>query len=264
MKTLPAEGNPAGDKPLHAFPLSEPPRKVRVVEEIGGPPPRPPLGRVVRDSPEISFRCGVGHHSLGHHLNNRITPVETDLTRLFKLRAAVGRFGEMDKAGWWNTEGVLGSRGAAVYKRGLPWTHFLARVRVVVSVARERSNTIYPSPGAATLWNLPPALERALSFQERAWAIHRAFEQGWREFESELANSLGEDLVSFLTDLGLVKPGLAEKLASLSLAAGGRGVEVPGPLSDEAIQLLALAHSRGGERNLIVPFIADASETADG
>lgn len=54
-----------------------------------------------------------------------------DLQRLFRLRAVAGLFGEMDRAGWWNTPGVLGARGAAVYKRGLPETHFLARVRVV-------------------------------------------------------------------------------------------------------------------------------------
>ena len=95
-----------------------------------------------------------------------------DLSRLFKLRAAVGRFGEMDCAGWWNTHGVLGARGAAVYERGLPRTHFLARVRVVSSIAEERSNSVYPAPGVATLWSLPAALERALSFQERAWATN--------------------------------------------------------------------------------------------
>ena len=56
-------------------------------------------------------------------------PVESTihLSRLFKLRAAVGRYGEMDAAGWWNTQGVLGARGAAVYKRGLPRTHLCTR-----------------------------------------------------------------------------------------------------------------------------------------
>src|SRR5688572_30271283 len=94
-----------------------------------------------------------------------------DLEHLFRLRAAVGRFGEMDAAGWWNTHGVLGVRGAAVYKRGLPQTHFIARVRVVTAVAADRSRTVYPAEGAATLWSLPPDVERSLSFQERSWAI---------------------------------------------------------------------------------------------
>src|SRR5690606_37035573 len=81
---------------------------------------------------------------------SRAHVVAIDLERLFRLRAAVGRFGEMDRAGWWNTQGVLGARGAAVYKRGLPETHFFARVRVVTAVAADRSRTVYPAGGVAT------------------------------------------------------------------------------------------------------------------
>ena len=34
------------------------------------------------------------------------------LDRLLKLRLVVARHGEMDRAGWWNTNGMLGRHGA--------------------------------------------------------------------------------------------------------------------------------------------------------
>ena len=189
--------------------------------------------------------------------------MDIDLDLLFKLRAAVGRFGEMDSAGWWNTQGVLGARGRAVYKRGLPQTHFLARVRVVSSVADERSRSLYPAPGVATLWSLPPAMERALSFQQCAWATDGVQEER-TEFDKTLASPPSSDLAAWLADLGLVEPDVARRVASFAPVPGGRGIPVPGPISNEAIQLLAAGHSRGGPKDLIVPFIKDGLEGALG
>ena len=188
-------------------------------------------------------------------------PVELtiDLNRLFKLRAAVGRYGEMDAAGWWNTQGVLGSRGASVYKRSLPRTHLFARVRLVTHVARSRSNTIYPAPGVATLWSLPAELERGLSFQERVWATNSS-EGEWAEFEAAVASPPDDDLGGWLTSLDLLEPELAERGSVLPLAPGENGVEVPGPVTDEAIQLLSAAHARGAQKNLVVPFIPGGLE----
>jgi hypothetical protein len=183
-----------------------------------------------------------------------------DIPRLFKLRAAVGRFGEMDGAGWWNTQGVLGPRGAVVYKRGLPRTHFLARVRVVATVAAERSRTIYPSPGVATLWSLPPAIERALSFRERAWATNGS-DTEWAEFEVAIVSPPTGDLSGWLVTLGLVDQVVEEQVAALASAPGGKGVTVPGPVDDKAIQLLAAGHGRGAPRELVVPFVQDGLES---
>lgn len=211
----------------------------------------------------LKMLCSREHPPTDAHreLNSLATDfaVVIDLERLLRLRAAVGRFGEMDCAGWWNTQGVLGARGKAVYKRGLPQTHFLARVRVVSSVAEERSRSVYPAPGVATLWSLPPALERALSFQERAWATTGAEGDRWAEFEAALT-SPSDDLLGWLAGLGLVAPGTAGKVASLAEAPGGKGIAVPGPVNDEAAQLLAAAHSRGGPKNLAVPFIEGGLE----
>ena len=50
----------------------------------------------------------------------RLDPGVIDFKRLFKLRLVVARHGEMDAARWWNTQGMLGRRGALVLKRGFP------------------------------------------------------------------------------------------------------------------------------------------------
>ena len=187
-------------------------------------------------------------------------PPNLDLKRLYKQRAAVGRFGEMDAAGWWNTQGVLGSRGAAVYRRGLPRTHFFARVRVVTAVAKERSASVYPAPGIATLWHLPPDLERSLSFEERSWATNGNNGEPWSAFEAAIAAPPADGLVEWLEDLGLFDANLGESLAKLPLAPGDKGVEVPAPITETTLQLLAAAHGRGTSRNLVVPFVEDGLE----
>ena len=45
-----------------------------------------------------------------------------DLDRLLQLRLVVGRHVEMDRAGWWNTRGMLGRYGRMALSRGLPRT----------------------------------------------------------------------------------------------------------------------------------------------
>ncbi|WP_437907578.1 BrxE family protein [Sorangium sp. So ce327] len=49
-----------------------------------------------------------------------MTGAALDLDRLLKFRLLVARFGEMDLAKWWNTEGQLGRLGSAALRRGLP------------------------------------------------------------------------------------------------------------------------------------------------
>jgi hypothetical protein len=186
-----------------------------------------------------------------------------DIENLFKLRAAVGRYGEMDAAGWWNTQGVLGPRGTALYKRGLPRTHLFARVRLVTNVARVRSATIYPAPGIATLWSLPAMLERSLAFEERGWTANGKPADEWADFEGRLAPPPEEDLAGWLASLGLGNPAVNQDVEKLELAPGGKGVEVSGPLDNASIQLLAAAHSRGSPRNLVVPFIPGGLEAAE-
>jgi hypothetical protein len=88
-----------------------------------------------------------------------------DLDHLLKLRLIVARHGEMDRAKWWNTNGMLGSLGAMALQRGFPRTHLFAQARAVFSVASARSQEIFDPPGAVTLWALPPDIED--EFDER-------------------------------------------------------------------------------------------------
>jgi len=45
------------------------------------------------------------------HAGSRVDRWTIDLDRLLKLRLVVARHGEMDRAGWWNTNGMLGRYG---------------------------------------------------------------------------------------------------------------------------------------------------------
>jgi hypothetical protein len=92
-----------------------------------------------------------------------MTAPTIDFERLFKLRLVVARQGEMDVARWWNTQGILGRRGAVVLKRGFPTTHRFAQARIVFEVAKSRCRELFEPPGCMTLWSLPAELEEQFS-----------------------------------------------------------------------------------------------------
>ena len=79
-----------------------------------------------------------------------------------------------------------------------------------------------------------------------------------------MASPPNDDLGGWLTSLDLLEPELAERGSVLPLAPGEKGVEVPGPVTDEAIQLLSAAHARGAQKNLVVPFIPGGVEITGG
>ncbi len=98
-----------------------------------------------------------------------------DLDRLLRLRLVVARFGEMDLARWWNTNGMLGHQGTVVLKRGFPVTHYFAQARVVFAVARSRCHELFHLPGSMTLWDLPVHVEDAYEDRWHTWLD----ETGW-------------------------------------------------------------------------------------
>jgi len=69
--------------------------------------------------------------------------VNIDLNHFLKLRLVVARFGDMDGAGWWNTQGILGTAGRSVLSRGFPTTHRFAQARIVCSVAAARCAAVF-------------------------------------------------------------------------------------------------------------------------
>src|SRR6188474_2978524 len=148
-----------------------------------------------------------------------------DLDRLLKLRLVVGRFGEMDLAKWWNTQGQLGRLGAAALRRGFPRTHHFAQARAVFAVAAHRCAEVFEPPGCVTLWRLPEAVEEEFDTRWEHWRDHAT---DWQPFFQKLEALQGTDLVATLRAFEAVSDRDAEGLARLRRSAEGKAVPLPG------------------------------------
>jgi len=176
-----------------------------------------------------------------------------DLEKLLKLRLAVARFGEMDRAGWWNTKGMLGSLGKAVLSRGFPQTHFLAQAQVVFAVATRRCAEVFSPPGHFTLWSLPAALEDA--FREQ-WMDWRDRVDSLRPFFESLEAMDNPDLLDALQGFSLIDDSQRETIKRLRVSAMGNAVLIPGvhKLDDHILTLLAAGFARGAKGQPIIPY----------
>lgn len=175
-----------------------------------------------------------------------------DFERLFKLRLAVARHGEMDLSRWWNTQGVLGRRGSVVLKRGFPATHRFAQARIVFEVAKSRCHELFDPPGCTTLWSLPAELED--QFQEH-WQDWIDDTERWQPIFA-LVEEVPEDLIETLTQLDVLNTEQAEAAKKLRRSAENRAVPIPGvhALSDEVITLLAAGFSKGESGAPAIPY----------
>lgn len=176
-----------------------------------------------------------------------------ELDRLLKLRLAVARFGEMDLARWWNTQGLLGPRGAVVLRRGFPATHFFAQARIVFAVARSRCHELFDPPGCITLFSLPAELEDRFEERWQTWLDEAA---AWRPTFDALAKVSGGDLLELLRSLALVSPAQAEVASKLRRSAENRAVPLPGTRQpdDETLALLAAGFARGEPGSPAIPY----------
>jgi hypothetical protein len=174
------------------------------------------------------------------------------MDRLFKLRLVVARVGEMDLAGWWNTQGQLGSLGTSVLKRGFRRTHYFAQARSVFAVATQRCAELYERKGSVTLWGLPAELEDALEMHWERW-LEAA--EDWRTFFAGL-EACSADLAMELRRFDLVTDEHVERVSRLRRSAEQRAVQLPGEFrgSDDDLTMLALAFSRGDRASPAVPF----------
>ena len=176
-----------------------------------------------------------------------------DLDRLLKLRLVVARAGERDRMQWWDTQGVLGARGATLLRRGMPRSHRLAAARIGFEVAALRCRERLSDPSAMTLWALPADLEDA--FQQH-W--HRWLREGevWDRFCSTL-EAEGDGLAEQLLDRGLASEDDVRTARELDVDSEGRAVRLPdaSTLDDHALQRLAAAFTVGKEGQLVVPAI---------
>ena len=179
--------------------------------------------------------------------------ISLDLEHLLKLRVVVARFGEMGRAGWWNTKGQLGPLGASVVRRGLPRTHYFAQARSVFAVAAHRCSEVFDPPGSITLWRLPQAIEEAFDARWEHWLDAAG---DWPPFFEQVAALEGSDLVAELQAFDLVAGGDLAALANLKTSAEGRAVPISTPFSgtDADVTMLALGFARGRVGALAVPY----------
>ena len=176
-----------------------------------------------------------------------------DLDRLLRLRLVVARIGEMDLAKWWNTQGMLGSRGASVLRRGLPRTHFFAQARVVFAVARSRCAELFSPPGCITLWELPAELED--QFDER-WQSWLDDTETWGPVFEQLSQITDPDLLAALDAFGLLTAEHTEAVSKFKRSAEKRAVLLPGSgdLTDDVLTLLAAGFARGEASSPAIPY----------
>jgi hypothetical protein len=176
-----------------------------------------------------------------------------DLDRLLKLRLVVARHGEMDRMGWWNTNEMLGRRGAIVLQRGLPRTHRFAQARVVFAVARARCEELFDAPGSITLWRLPAYVEDEFEDRWHAWLSEP---DRWSPFFDGLAREGPVDLLSELAAHDLISPQQTETVRALKRSAEGRAVQLTGEreLDDDLITLLAAGFAKGEPRAPAIPY----------
>lgn len=176
-----------------------------------------------------------------------------DLDRLMKLRLIVARYGEMDGARWWNTNGVLGRKGALLMSRGFPKTYRFAQARLVFGVARARSAERFPAvPGCITLWRLPAEVEEDFDSQWARWLDHSS---SWAQFFDALHNA-GDDLLEIMHTHGLLASNQASEIVRMRRSAEGRSVPLSGVrcVDDDTITLLAVGFARGEAGKLAIPY----------
>ena len=173
--------------------------------------------------------------------------------RLLKLRLIVARFGEMDRAKWWNTRGQLGPLGTAAIRRGFPRTHYFSQARSVFAVASHRCREIFDPPDSVTLWRLPETIEEEFEAKWEHW-LDRANE--WQPFFHRLESLQENDLKNALHAFDAVTNHELEMSSRLRRSAEGRAVPLSEPFSgtDQDIALLAIGFSRGETGSLVVPY----------
>jgi len=223
---------------------------------VGGRRPRRKMGRpsvdIGRGGPN-SDGAEEPKQVLAEHFEHSAPGVQIDLGQLLRLRLVVGRYGEMDGAAWWNTNGMLGRYGAIALARGLPRTYRFSQARVVFNVARSRCEELFHAPGSVTLWHLPAEIEDQFDERWQGWLNDG---DAWNPFFDDLAATGEADLLAELRDRDLLSDAHSETIQSLRRSAEGRAVQLPGEheLDDDLITLLAGGFSKGERGAPAIPY----------
>jgi hypothetical protein len=176
-----------------------------------------------------------------------------DFEHLLKLRLVVGRVGEMDLTGWWNTRGQLSRLGTSAIRRGFPRTHHFAQARSVFAVAAFRCREVFNPPHSVTLWQLPEAVEEEFETHWERW-LDQADE--WKPFFLELESLKETELKTVLHSFKLINDEDSELFSRLRRSAEGRAVALPAPFAptNQDITALALGFAHGDPGTLAVPY----------
>lgn len=176
-----------------------------------------------------------------------------DLTLLLKLRIIVARFGEMDRAKWWNSKGQLGRLGSTTLRRGFPRTHFFAQARTVFALAGHRCSEVLGASNNVTLWRLPDPIEESFDDKWESW-VDSAHD--WQKFFEEVACLQEQNLGEALKKFDLVTSEDLKTALAKHRSAKDRNILLDDKFlgTDADIKLLALSFSHGSEGDLVVPY----------
>lgn len=180
---------------------------------------------------------------------------EIDFEKLLKLRTVIARFGELDVARWWNSNGQLGRLGASVLRRGFPRTYRFVQARSVFAIATQKCDEVFSPPGCVTLWKLPEALEEEFDARWERWLDQQ---NEWISFFDQVETLEGTNLVDLLRKFELVSAADVDKYATLRLSSEGRAVQLPGVFggTDADIALLGLGFACCEPGAVAVPYIS--------
>lgn len=177
-----------------------------------------------------------------------------DFEKLLKLRTVIARFGELDVARWWNSNGQLGRLGAVVLRRGFSRTYRFAQARSVFAVATQKCEELFSPPGCVTLWKLPESIEEGFDARWERWLDQAS---DWNPFFERVETLGSMNLVELLSNLELVSEVDVDAYSRLRRSAEARTVSLPGVFegTDADIALLALGFARGEPGTLAVPYM---------
>jgi hypothetical protein len=170
-------------------------------------------------------------------------PTKIDLEKLLQLRTVVARFGELDVARWWNSNGQLGRLGAVVLRRGFLRTYRFAQARSVFAIAAQKCDELFNPPGCVTLWKLPDAIEEEFDTRWERWLDQAS---DWNSFFDQVETLGSANLVEVLRAFELVSEADLEAYGRLRRSAQARAVPLPAVFggTDADIALLALGFAR--------------------
>jgi hypothetical protein len=176
-----------------------------------------------------------------------------NLEHLLRLRLAIARLGEMDNAGWWNINGLLGSAGAFVMKRGFPRTFAFVQARASFAVAATKCQELLVLPQGATLWRLPAAIED--EFEDR-WQTWLDEVDRWQTFFAQVSSIKSQDVLGTLLTLELITHKDVSEVQRLKRAVEGYSLELPiSMLDNTAMRLLAAGFAFSEPGKPIVPYV---------